>query len=870
MVKEIILKEASLKPEEYYPVDFLKSKGYLRKKCKKCGKYFWTLDEEREVCGEPECIGGYKFIGKEDNAKNKLDYIASWKVFSKMFKKRGYDVVNRYPVVARWRDDLDFVIASIAPFQPYVVKGEVEPPSKHIIIPQFSLRFNDIDNVGYSGRHYTGFVMIGQHAFVPPKEYDKNKYLEDIHIWLVEGIGIKEEEIVYHEDAWEGGGNAGPSMEFFARGLEIGNQVYMQYEVKDNDIKPLELAVLDMGMGQERVAWYTHGYETSYETTFPSVMSYLYRSTGLKYNKDLWLTFLPYSSLLNFDEIDATKAWKLVSEKTGIDVSLLKQEIEPISELFAIAEHTRTLLFAIADGALPSNVGGGYNLRIIARRVFEIIERRRYGIDMYKILEKHASYLKPQYPELEDHIADAVQILSIEEKKYKATKEKAKKIIKGLKGKEVSLEKIIELYESRGILPEWLVKAGIIKEVPSNFYASLSKRYEKKRKEEYQETPRLNVSSLPSTIPLYWGDWKPKGFEAKIIKILHNKYIVLDKTEFYPTSGGQSHDIGKILANNKEYYVKKVFKVDNVIIHEVENTKGLQEGNKIKGIVDFERRAQLAKHHTAAHILNYAAREVLGNWVWQAGAEKTIEKGRLDITHYELPSHKQIKEIENIANEIVEKEINIEKVIMPRNIAEKKYGFRIYQGGAVPGKELRIVKIADYDIEACGGTHLNNTIEAGLIKIIDVKKIQDGVIRLEYVAGKASLKYVQQLEEELDKAANTLRVSRHQVAKTAEKFFEIAKEKEKEAESLKAILIKYALENAKVTDNIGEINLSFEKNVKEGIKTAKIFLAKKRANTVIVKLKNNYIIVGKKANEIVKERFKGKDIKGKGDLFIIT
>src|SRR3989338_8459415 len=161
-VKREFKLEASQNPDKYYATTVLKGNGFMRRKCS-CGIYFWTTVETKKTCGDASCSGGFQFFNGTP-AKKKMDYIQTWLEFSKLFKKLVYTPIARYPVVARWRDDTDFVQASIYDFQPYVVSGEVKPPANPLVVPQFCLRFNDIDNVGITGSHYTGFVMIGQCA----------------------------------------------------------------------------------------------------------------------------------------------------------------------------------------------------------------------------------------------------------------------------------------------------------------------------------------------------------------------------------------------------------------------------------------------------------------------------------------------------------------------------------------------------------------------------------------------------------------------------------------------------------------------------------------------------------------------------------
>jgi hypothetical protein len=192
---------ASKEPEKYYPTKALKKEGFFRNRCNSCDKYFWHIDKDRKVCGDAACSGGFD-IAKGTPAKTKLSFVGVWEKIVEMLEPLGYTPIDRYPVVARWNPTTDFVIASIAAFQPYVITGEVDPPAKKLVIPQFSLRFSDIDNVGVTGSHCTGFVMIGQHAFVSEKEWDQEEYFMDIYNFLIKGVGLAKSELTIHEDAW--------------------------------------------------------------------------------------------------------------------------------------------------------------------------------------------------------------------------------------------------------------------------------------------------------------------------------------------------------------------------------------------------------------------------------------------------------------------------------------------------------------------------------------------------------------------------------------------------------------------------------------------------------------------------------------------
>jgi alanyl-tRNA synthetase len=762
---------ASKEPDRYYATGVLKDEGFVRNQCASCGSHFWAT-EQTDVCGDPNCAGGYKFIGNSP-AKFELDYVETWQKFAKLFSKWGYTPIKRYPVIARWRQDTDFVQASIYDFQPYVVSGEVDPPANPLVVPQFSLRFNDIDNVGITGAHYTGFIMIGQHAFQPPEKYDQDKYFTDIHNWLKQGLGLSNEDIKFHEDAWAGGGNSGPSMEFFSGGLELGNQVYMSYQNTPEGFKDLPLKVLDMGMGHERNAWFSQGKSTSYETTFPTVMNNIRKTISTNFDEDLMQRFLPYASYLNADEVgNLDAAWQKVADELHEDKTTLKKEISKQAALYSIAEHSRSLLFALADGGLPSNVGGMYNLRVILRRALQFIDKYEWDdLSLPLLTEWHAHYLKPLFPELQEKLPQIHTILDVEKSKYNATKQKTSQIISRVLDKELGTNELIDLYDTQGISPELIAeeaeKQGKQIEVPDNFYALVTEKHEKpEQASATKKEEQLDLEGVTDTQANYYSDWSAVQFNGTVLKIIDN-HVVLDQTNFYPTSGGQMHDQGT-LAGQK---VVDVFKQGGVIIHTLSEVPKFQEGNVVEGKIDLERRKQLTQHHTATHIINAAAKNVLGNHINQASAKKDLEKAHLDVTHYELINEEQVKAIEDEANRIAQLGIDTKLQFLPRTQAEQNYGMRIYQGGAVPGKVLRIVQISDIDIEACGGTHLNNTKEIGKIKIVKATKVKDGVVRLVFTAGEAAENIESGAEEEVKELEDFLGVLRSQIVPRCEEIF---------------------------------------------------------------------------------------------------
>lgn len=761
-------------PEKYYATTVLKEEGFSRFICTQCRKPFWSV-EERSACGDPACSHeGFAFLDKTP-AQKKLSYVNVWKTFSKLFTKLGYTPVNRYPTVARWNPTMEYTNASIAAFQPYVITGEIEPPANPLVIPQFCLRFGDTDNVGITMAHNTGFVMIGQHTFVPQKQWKQNDLFTHMLTWNTKGLGLKTKDMIFHEDAWAGGGNLGPCMEMFSRGCELWNQVYMLYEQTHAGVQELKIKVLDMGLGMERNAWFSQAVPSVYDASFPKVLRRLRAKTGVKTSLEFIKKYTPHASLLNIDEADdIEQAWKTVARRVGVNVQELREEILPSAALYSAAEHMRSVLVALHDGALPSNVGGGYNLRMLIRRSLGFITRYQWQISLSDVCSWHAQELKQLYPELSERMDEISAILNVEKQKYEATKLKAAQTVARLKS--VNEEDLITLYDSHGISPDMV--PGV--KVPDDFYARVAARHEQKeQKGATIKSEDVPLTDVPDTKALYYQDYKLSEFSAKVLRIVGD-VVVLDQTVFYPTSGGQVHDIGAI--NN--CLVEEVWKQGPLILHRVKCIT-FNEGDMVKGKIDLARRIQLAQHHTGAHILNAAARRVLGQHINQSGAFKDLDKARLDITHYQSLTQEEIDAIEKEANKIISEAIQIEKKFYPRNEAEKLFGMGIYQGGVAPGKMLRIVNIVGVDVEACGGTHLNNTKEAEQIRILSATKIQDGIVRLTFAAGCAARAETQQKDMILMELSKLLHCPPDEIPGRAEELFDLWKDvvkKKKDAE----------------------------------------------------------------------------------------
>jgi alanyl-tRNA synthetase len=386
-----------------------------------------------------------------------MSFAEAWKGYEQSFTTARVpcNSIKRYPVVARWRNDVDFVAAGIFCFQPYCVTGELDPPANPLICPQFCARFNDLDNIGLTGRHYSGFIMMGQQVFNYPDDYHffKDECLEFNHRWLTETLGIDPDEITYIEDVWAGGGNLGPSIEYFVRGLEVGNMVFMQYKTfHDGHREELDVKVIDVGVGLERVAWLYNGSNTSYSDTFAIAMESLLPKLEVTIDENIWSKYGPLSSQLNIDEVDdIEKTWKELADKIGEPVDKVKSSIQEMKEVYIVLDHTRTLLITISDGCLPSNVGGGSNVRNILRRCFFILKKNgwweKIGMQGFlEIFENHKKDLEGIYGAFPEYKSFA-EIMQVEYDRWLHTDS----------AQSANLEKLLKKQKNKLSIDDWIM-----------------------------------------------------------------------------------------------------------------------------------------------------------------------------------------------------------------------------------------------------------------------------------------------------------------------------------------------------------------------------------------------------------------------------
>ena len=700
--------------------------------------------------------------------------------------------IPRYPIVARWRNDVDFTAAGIYCYQPYCVTGELDPPANPLIQPQFCARFNDLDNIGLTGRHYSGFVMLGIQVFNYPDNYKffKDECVEFNFNWLTQELKIPKEEITFVEDVWAGGGNLGPSIEYFVRGLEIGNMVFMQYKTfPDGSREELKIKVIDTGIGLERIPWVMNGNATSYMTVFKNAFDWLSGKLELSPDLSIWEKFGPFSSQLDVDEAEnIDETWSQIATLVGKDLESVKKEIAPIKDMYIILDHTRTVMITIIDGSLPSNVGGGSNVRNILRRVFATLTKNDWWEKigelegLLKIFDYHKKDMEGIFGEFKEY-KSFNQIIMEEHKRWSNTDDVMKTNLKKLlkKKKNVLTLQDWELCMSSYGLPADTIAEISGLEIPTNLYYYIADK--KDRITKAAPVILYDTSHLEETENLYYQNHHLYEFKANISDVFLNvtennrqNIVILNKSAFYPTSGGQIHDMGKLFIGNDTYQVVNVEKVGKSVLHFVEpNIPGEKEdfiGKEVKCEIDERRRNQLRANHTGTHIVFASCRKILGPHVWQNGAKKTLNMAHLDITHYRSLTKEEELEIENEANRIICASTNINKYMMTKSDAEKEHGFSLYQGGIVPGNELRIVNIEGIDTEACCGTHCDNTSEVGWIKMINSRRISDGIVRLYYIANEKAMEIMNKETILLQDLCRLWGIEQQQIFPTAQRFFD--------------------------------------------------------------------------------------------------
>eukprot|EP00697_Spironema_sp_BW2_P015228 gnl/Spiro4/5989_TR3068_c0_g1_i1.p1 gnl/Spiro4/5989_TR3068_c0_g1~~gnl/Spiro4/5989_TR3068_c0_g1_i1.p1 ORF type:complete len:976 (+),score=410.67 gnl/Spiro4/5989_TR3068_c0_g1_i1:49-2976(+) len=816
-LKNLAKPEFAANPDFFYPTEVLKRHGFSRATCK-CGHNYWRHSDKVDSCGDSNCVGSYTFIGRgcgKGRRGERLTLASAWEGFKRSFTSARIPCtpVSRYPVVARWRADVEYVAAGIYCYQPYCVTGELEPPANPLIQPQFCLRFNDLDNIGLSGRHYSGFNMLGIQVFNLPDKFVffKEECVEFNLRWLIDELEIDPDEITLVEDVWAGGGNLGPSMEYFINGLELGNMVFMQYKTfPDGRRQPLQVQVIDVGIGLERVPWLINGSPTSYVDVFPRALHFMSEKIGIPFTNPMWERFGPYSCLLNSDESDMDQAWESIAQRIGVTQAELRAAIEPVRDMYIVCDHTRTVMIAIEDGSLPSNVGGAANLRAVLRRCLAVLKRHRWwdaigGMDGFmQLFEFHRLDLQDLHGPFREYKSFRA-IITSEYQRWERTDADSKRKLEALRkksGGKLALKDWVLACTSYGMGADQIAEMTG-ERVPDSLYLAIATLQEKTVR--VAPAALYDCAHLQPTREGFYNERDPANMglqcNAVVQHVLPNalthelNVVVCDQTCFYPLSGGQDNDTGRMeLPDGSSLLVTQVMKAGHCILHVVDRPVSPDlAGQHVVLHVDVARRIQLRNHHTATHIVFAAARRVLGPHVWQNGAKKTVKNAHLEITHFNSLEYAEEQAIELEANRICNSCKPISKTVQPKDAAERTHGFSLYQGGVVPGNTLRVVSIADTDTEACCGTHCDNTSEVGSIRIINSKRTQDGIVRLKFVAGEKALEYTAHQRTMLHTMCHKYDADLGTVLNTVDRFYHETMIRKKEAPKQSERIVKLTM-----------------------------------------------------------------------------
>lgn len=833
-----------------YHVPFFDEEGYVRKLCPKCHSYFWTLNPDRSTCGEAtsQMCSLLSFIENPPTKKAyKLKEIRE--VFLTFFEKRGHVRMKPYPVVARWRDDLYLTSASIVDFQPYVTNGISPPPANPLVISQPCIRLVDIENTGPTfGRHLTIFEMGGHHAFnYPDKEvYWKDKTVKLHHEFTTQKIGIPCEDVIYKEDVWSGGGNAGPDLETIVQGLELATLVFMQFKISNNKLVRIPIRTVDTGYGIERYTWISQGTPSGFHAVYGEILEEIFNLADITIDPMLLSEAARYSAALNQD---ADLMWNRLADAVGLSLNKLSGILAPVEKAFAVADHTKSLVFMLAEGVVPSNAREGYLTRLLIRRTYRLLESLGMEKNLEHIVDLQINRWSLDFPYLQMMREEILTMLTIEMQKMQRTLRRGEtlvgRILKDLKLKgrnEVPTSTLVELYESHGLPPEVVgvsaAKLGLDVNIPRDFYQRITQRHIKAtpKTAERIDSGLESVSNLPDTRRLYYENAYLTEFQSEVLKVLDGDQVILGETLFYPEGGGQPSDRGFLEFNGKQVEITAVQNLGRVITHHVKGPTP-KKGEKVRGKIDWSRRSYLMKAHTATHLVMGAARRVLGQHVWQTGTQKDIEQTRLDISHYARLTPDQINKIETLANQAVTNMIPVEISWHPREKAEARYGFRLYQGGAVPGKMIRVVKVGDWEVEACAGSHVKNTGEIGFIKIHHTERIQDGVERIIYSTGSYAVKITQERDSTLRQLSEALNAPTEKLVATTNRLVREWKEAKREREHLQDMLAR--TESTLRKEKIGKFSLlsgviDWTSNEQGIVSTCNEFVKKSGPNSIAI------------------------------------
>jgi len=597
--------------------------------------------------------------------------------------------------------------------------------------------------------------------------------------------------------------------------LELWNLVFMQYNRKeDGSLEELPSRHVDTGMGLERI-------------------SRVLQNVGSNYDTDLFKPII--------------EAVCEISEKAYKNEYLVPIQI--------IVDHIRALVFAIADGVMPSNEGRGYVLRRLIRRA----SRRGNMLNLnqpflYRLVGSVVNIMKDAYPELETQREQISLILKSEEDRFQKTLlqgislfQELVKHIKGDKKKLISGESAFRLYDTFGfpidLTCEMAREQGL--KVDTDVF---NKEMDRQRQRSVSQTPLVSRVTVVSKATVFTG-YDKNSDKAQVLYILkHGKKtdkakhhddieLILNKTCFYAESGGQIGDTGSISKEDCEIQVKDTYKISDAFIHKAKVSKGvIKVGDNVTASVDIARRKRIARHHSSAHLLQYALRQVLGKHIQQAGSWVGEERMRLDFSHLKTISNEQLNRIEEIVNQKIMElvEVNIFNISMKK---AKELG-AIALFNEKYGETVRVVQMRDFSIELCGGTHVENTGEIGLFRIISESSIASGVRRIEAVCGEAAYNIMKKEQKILREISHLLCVSVAEMPVRIEALIKNNKELEKQIKKSKSKEVMRNIDNfikkATTVNDVKLVSVSLKNMGHEALRDLADALKTKMGSAVIV------------------------------------
>ncbi len=740
------------------------------------------------------------------------------------FESKGHLRMASAPLVPKNDPSLLLINSGMAPLKPYFT-GQEEPPRKRVTTCQKCIRTPDIENVGKTARHGTYFEMLGNFSFgdyfkkeaipwawefctqdlkMPVDKLWVTIYEDDdeaFEIWNKD-IGLPPERIVRmgkKDNFWEHGtGPCGPCSEiYFDRGPEKGcgspdckvgcecdryvefwNNVFTQFNKDEQgNYTRLSHPNIDTGMGLERLACISQGVDNLFEVdTVLNILNYICKIAGVEYKK---------------------------SEKTDISIRV-------------ITDHIRSTTMMVCDGVLPSNEGRGYVLRRLLRRaarhgrLLSINKPFLYDVAMVVINES-----KEAYPELAEKADYIKKVIRIEEERFEATVDQGivilNEFISEIKEKKQTVlpgEMVFKLHDTYGFpldLTREIAEENGLGIDEDGFKKEMDAQKKKARDAHNSKDTSAWADSvfdkLDKSLKTTFTGYEETIVDAKILYIVKDGEIsetaqegdevtvILDKTSFYAESGGQVGDTGIISTENGKISINNCTKTaDGKYLHSGIVECGLIEtGSLCKAEIDTKRRMAICRNHTTTHLLHKALRTVLGDHVHQAGSLVEPNKLRFDFSHFSAMTAEELKKVEDLTNQAILESMEVDVREMPIDEAKKLGAMALF--GEKYGNTVRVVKVEDYSIEFCGGTHLKNTAQAGLVKIFGESGVAAGVRRLEALTGEAAIQYYAEKESMLNEVSQALKASPQDSLKKVEALGQELKNAEKEIEQLRNKLV---------------------------------------------------------------------------------